>query len=155
MQIISADERLRERRGAKVLIIGPVGVGKTSLLRTLDQAMLSSTVLVDIECGDIAVADLPVASIRPRRWEDCRDVACILGGANPALPLTACYSEAHYRHAAENAELARLTSFQILFVDSLTAASRLSLTWAEQQPEGSPIADERTCGRSTDFTPGR
>ena len=32
MQIISADERLGERRGAKALIIGPTGVGKTSLL---------------------------------------------------------------------------------------------------------------------------
>ena len=35
MKIISADERLREQRGAKVLIVGPTGVGKTSLLRTL------------------------------------------------------------------------------------------------------------------------
>jgi ABC-type uncharacterized transport system fused permease/ATPase subunit len=38
MKIISADERMAERRGAKVLIIGPTGVGKTSLLRTLDPA---------------------------------------------------------------------------------------------------------------------
>ena len=135
MKILGADERLAQKAGAKILIIGPSGVGKTSLLRTLDQAMLSSTLFVDIEAGDIAVADLPVASVRPRRWEDCRDVACILGGANPALPPTACYSEAHYKHVAENAELARLASFQVVFVDSLTAASRLSLTWAEQQPE--------------------
>ncbi len=135
MKILGADERLAQKSGAKILIIGPSGVGKTSLLRTLDQAMLSSTLFVDIEAGDIAVADLPVASVRPRRWEDCRDVACILGGANPALPPTACYSEAHYKHVAENAEFARLASFQVLFVDSLTAASRLSLTWAEQQPE--------------------
>jgi energy-coupling factor transporter ATP-binding protein EcfA2 len=135
MKILGADERLAQKSGAKILIIGLSGVGKTSLLRTLDQAMLSSTLFVDIEAGDIAVADLPVASVRPRRWEDCRDVACILGGANPALPPTACYSEAHYKHVAENAELARLASFQVLFVDSLTAASRLSLTWAEQQPE--------------------
>jgi energy-coupling factor transporter ATP-binding protein EcfA2 len=135
MKILGADERLAQKSGAKILIIGPSGVGKTSLLRTLDHAMLSSTLFVDIEAGDIAVADLPVASVRPRRWEDCRDLACILGEANPALPPTACYSEAHYKHVAENAELARLASFQVLFVDSLTAASRLSLTWAEQQPE--------------------
>ena len=83
MKILGADERLAQKSGAKILIIGPSGVGKTSLLRTLDQAMLSSTLFVDIEAGDIAVADLPVASIRPRRWEDCRDVACILGGATP------------------------------------------------------------------------
>jgi hypothetical protein len=58
--------------------------------------MLSSTLFVDIEAGDIAVADLPVASVRPRRWEECRDLACALGGFNPALPATAAYSEAHF-----------------------------------------------------------
>ena len=36
MQIISADQRLAERRGVKALIVGPAGVGKTTLLRTLD-----------------------------------------------------------------------------------------------------------------------
>jgi len=35
----------------------------------------------------------------------------------------------------KNPELARLGSFTILFVDSLTAAARLCFTWAEQQPE--------------------
>jgi GTPase SAR1 family protein len=36
MKIISADERLAEAHGVKALIVGPAGVGKTSLLRTLD-----------------------------------------------------------------------------------------------------------------------
>ena len=38
MKIIGADERLAERRGVKALIVGLTGVGKTSLLRTLDPA---------------------------------------------------------------------------------------------------------------------
>jgi hypothetical protein len=135
MKIISADERLTEKSGAKILIVGPSGVGKTSLLRTLSPEMLATCLFVDIEAGDIAVADLPVASIRPRRWEECRDLACVLGGFNPALPPTACYSEAHHKEAMQNSELARLVSYQILFVDSLTAAARLCFTWAEQQPE--------------------
>jgi hypothetical protein len=97
--------------------------------------MLASTLFIDIEAGDIAVSDLPVASIRPRTWPECRDLACVLGGFNPALPATAAYSEAHYNEAMKNPELAQLTGYQILFVDSLTAAGRLCFTWAEQQPE--------------------
>src|SRR5262249_10551899 len=154
MKILGADERLAQKSGAKILITGPSGVGKTSLLRTLDQAMLSSTLFVDIEAGDIAIADLPVASVRPRRWEDCRDVACILGGANPALPPTACYSEAHCKHVAENAELARLASFQVLFVDSPPPHRSVS-PGPSTSPRRSLIADERTCARSTGFTLGR
>jgi energy-coupling factor transporter ATP-binding protein EcfA2 len=135
MKIITADERLSERSGAKILIVGPSGVGKTSLLRTMPPAMLASTLFVDIEAGDIAVADLPVASVRPRTWVECRDLACVLGGFNPALPANVAYSEAHYNEVAKNPELEQLTRYQILFVDSLTAAGRLCFVWAEQQPE--------------------
>ena len=135
MKIITVDQRLAEKSGAKILIVGPSGVGKTSLLRTLSRETLASTLFVDIEAGDIAVADLPVASVRPRRWEDCRDLACALGGFNPALPATAVYSEAHFNSVMQNAELARLASYDTLFVDSLTAASRLSFASAELQPE--------------------
>jgi AAA domain len=135
MRIITADERLNEKSGAKVLIVGPSGVGKTSLLRTMSPAMLSSTLFVDIEAGDIAVADLPVASVRPRTWVECRDLACVLGGFNPALPANVAYSEAHFNEVMKNPGLAQLTGYQILFVDSLTAAGRLCFIWAEQQPE--------------------
>jgi AAA domain len=135
VRIITADERLAERGGAKILIVGPSGAGKTSLLRTLSAELLASTLFVDIEAGDIAVADLPVASVRPRTWVECRDLACILGGFNPALPANVAYSEAHFNEVAKNPELAQLARYQILFVDSLTAGGRLCFTWAEQQPE--------------------
>jgi len=62
MKIISADERLAEIRGAKVLIIGPTGVGKTTLLKTLDDP--ASVLFIDIEAGDLSVLDFPVPTIR-------------------------------------------------------------------------------------------
>jgi hypothetical protein len=136
MKIIPADQRLAEKSGAKILIVGPSGVGKTSLLRTLSAELLASTLFVDIEAGHLAVSDVPIASVRPRTWPECRDLACVLGGGpNPALPPTAAYSEAHYNEIMKNPELAQLTGYQILFVDSLTAAARLSFAAAEQAPE--------------------
>jgi predicted GTPase len=48
MKIITADERLAEPRGVKALIVGPTGVDKTSLLRTLDS---TRTRFADIEAG--------------------------------------------------------------------------------------------------------
>jgi len=135
MKIITADQRLAEKSGAKILIVGPSGVGKTSLLRSLNAEMLASTAVVDIEAGLLAVADLPVTSVRPRTWDECRDIACALGGPNPALPATAAYSEAHYNEVMKNPELAKLVPFHTLFIDSLTGGGRLCFTWAEQQPE--------------------
>ena len=134
LKIISADERLAEKSGAKILLTGPSGVGKTSTLRTLS-AKLASTLVVDIEAGLIAVSDLQFASVRPQTWNDCRDLACVLGGPNPALPANVAYCEAHYNEVMKNPELAQLAGFTTLFVDSLSAAGRLCFTSAEQAPE--------------------
>jgi hypothetical protein len=130
MKIISADERLAERRGVKALVVGPTGVGKTSLLRTLDPG---ATLFVDIEAGDLSVQDVPVDTIRLTDWPTARDLACRIGGPNSSMPLTACYSQAHYE--AVGGPLDDLDRYHTIFVDSLTAASRLSFRWAEQQPE--------------------
>ena len=135
MAIITAEQRLAEKRGTKILIVGPPGVGKTYLLHTLSTTALGSTLFIDIEAGDLAVAGLKVASVRPRTWTECRDIACAIGGANPALPPTAAYSEAHFREVMANADLAALADHKTYFIDSLSAMARLSFTWAEQQPE--------------------
>ena len=80
MQIISAAERLAEKRGHKIVVAGKSGVGKTSLVRTLD---MSKTLFMDLEAGDAAIEGCEVDVIRPRTWQECRDFACFLGGANP------------------------------------------------------------------------
>jgi hypothetical protein len=130
MKIISADERLAERRGVKALIVGPSGVGKTSLLRTLD---CDRTLFLDAEAGDLAVQDVKVDTVRIDDWTAARDLACRIGGPNPSFPPTACYSPAHYD--AIGGELDNLDKYDTIFADSITAISRLSFRYAEQQPE--------------------
>lgn len=133
LRIITADERMAQDKGVKALIVGLPGVGKTSLLRTLD---ISSTLFVDLEAGDLAVRDLDVDTFQPRTWEECRDLCVYLGGSNPALPPTSCYSQAHYDAVVETMGGAgALAKYQTYFIDSITVAARLCFRWCEQQPE--------------------
>jgi hypothetical protein len=129
-KIIEADKRLAEPRGAKILIVGPYGVGKTSLLRTVDP---STVLFLNIEAGDLAIQDVPVDTIDLPDWPAARDLAVRIGGPNSSYPPTSCYSEAHFR--AVGGWLPNLSKYNTLFVDSLTALSRVAFRWAETQPE--------------------
>ncbi|HEY1864538.1 MAG TPA: hypothetical protein VGG77_12825, partial [Roseiarcus sp.] len=59
MKLLTAEERLAEPQGVKAVILGP------SLMKTLSPAALVTALYVDIEGGDLAIAGLPVASVRP------------------------------------------------------------------------------------------
>ena len=132
-RIIPAATRSTAARGAKALILGPTGVGKTSLLRTLDPP---TTLFLDIEAGDLSVQDVPVDTLRPRTWPELRDTAVYLAGANPAVPRDAVYSEAHLDAVIDKFDNPEgLSRYRTFFVDSITAAGRLCFAWASQQPE--------------------
>jgi hypothetical protein len=135
MKLIGAEERLAEKRGVTLAVFGPIGVGKTSLLKTLEATALSSTLFVDIEAGDLPVAGLPVASVRPRTMQEFMDLVCAIGGPDLALPASSPYSVAHYQKVSADPEFMRFAEFDILFVDSLTALSRLCFAHCEQLPE--------------------
>ena len=132
-KLITADQRLAEKRGIKGHINGRYKIGKTSLLWTLDAP---STLFIDLEAGDLAVEGWAGDTIRPRTWQECRDFAAYIGGPNPALRDNQPYSQAHYDHVcSEFGDAAVLDKYETIFIDSITVASRLCFQWCTGQPE--------------------
>ena len=133
LPIISADQRLAEQRGIKGCIFGKSGIGKTSLLWTLNA---STTLFMDLEAGDLAIEGWAGDSIRPRTWTECRDFAVFIGGPNPALRDEQPYSPAHYAAVCDRfGDPAALDRYDTIFVDSITVAGRLCFGWCKGQPE--------------------
>jgi hypothetical protein len=133
LPIISADERLAEKRGIKGCIFGKSGIGKTSLLWTLPA---ENTLFFDLEAGDLAIEGWAGDTIRPRTWQDCRDFAVFIGGPNPALREDQPYSQAHYDAVRERfGDPATLEKYDTVFVDSITVAGRLCFQWCKGQPQ--------------------
>jgi hypothetical protein len=133
LPIISADQRLAEPRGIKGCIFGKSGIGKTSLLWTLDPA---ATLFMDLEAGDLAIEGWPGDTIRPRTWAECRDFAVFIGGPNPALRDDQPYSQAHFAAVCERfGDRSVLDRYQTIFIDSITVAGRLCFQWCKGQPE--------------------
>jgi hypothetical protein len=133
LPIITADQRLAEARGIKGCIFGKSGIGKTSLLWTLDPA---ATLFLDLEAGDLAIEGWPGDALRPRTWAECRDLAVFIGGPNPALRSDQAYSEAHFAAATERfGPSTVLDRYETIFVDSITVAGRLCFQWCRGQPE--------------------
>lgn len=132
MKIISADERLAQKAGIKGIIVGPAGIGKTSLLYTLDPA---KTLFVNAEAGELSVQEWSGDMIRLRTWTDARNLAAVVGGANPAYSPDESYSLAHFEAAAEALGEGIIDKYDTVFIDSITEVSRLCFAWAKQQPE--------------------
>jgi len=88
---------------------------------------------LDGEAGDLAVQDLRLDTARIDDWQTARDIAVRIGGPNPSFSPLSPYSEAHFKSVG--GWLENLDRYDLIFVDSITAISRLSFRWAEQQPE--------------------
>ena len=138
-KIITADERIKEKRNIKGVIFGPHGIGKTSLLNTLPDP--SKVLFLNLEAGDLSVQDWPGISINISTWEQARDMACLVGGPDPAAaPINGqaqVYGQEHYNFVAgQNPDLVELLkTLDIHFWDSISVASRLCFRWSEGQPE--------------------
>lgn len=135
LRIVSADARLAEAQGKTTMaLFGPSGVGKTTLLKTLSPA---ETLCVDLEAGMKSVQDWPGDSLPVRTFADAIDVACLVGGVDPAADPSGFYSEGHYQHLARTyPELVEMIAAKrIIFVDSITDLTRQGMAWAKTRPE--------------------
>ena len=133
LPIITADQRLAERRGVKGVLVGKSGIGKTSQLWTLKP---SATLFFDLEAGDLAVEGWAGDTVRPRTWQECRDFAVFIGGPNPALRDDQPYSQAHFDAVCQRfGESSSMDKYDTVFVDSITVAGRLCLQWCKGQPQ--------------------
>src|SRR5262245_25446497 len=135
MRIISADQRLADAQAKTTMaIFGLSGVGKTSLLKTLPPA---ETLCIDLEAGMKSVQDWPGDSIPVRSFADAIDIACLVGGVNPAADEKTFFCESHYRHLVDTyPDFVRIIAGKrIIFVDSITDLTRLAMAWAKTRPE--------------------
>lgn len=120
---------LTEQKGIKGVVLGKSGIGKTSLLWSLDP---ETTLFINLEGGDLAVQGWQGKYITPETWQDCRHIAAFLGGADKSLENTLPYSEKHYNSVAE--KLGELSDYETIFVDSITVAARLCFRYSSMHP---------------------
>ncbi len=135
LRIVSADERLsRVANKTTMALFGPSGVGKTTQLKKLPP---DETICIDLEAGLKSVQDWRGDSIPVRCFDDALDIACLIGGVNPAAAGNGFFSEGHYAHLAkQHPDLVQLIARKsIIFVDSITDLTRQAMAWAKTRPE--------------------
>lgn len=147
MHIITADERMAMPSVPKLVILGPSGVGKTMLAKTLPAA---STLVVDNDGGTLAlegwggdVIDVraeaaKIPGVHP--WEFMRALVCLLAGPDPAAsegnPNLAPYTQARFdQYRGVIGEPTIFDKYQHIFIDSITVTSRHCFGWSLMQPD--------------------
>lgn len=141
LTISTAKDRVAARGVIKGCILGPSGIGKTSLLWTLNP---ETTLFVDIEAGGLSVDKwtgdkLDVFAEAQKLgwpiWDMLSGLACWLGGPSPLSAPNTSYSKEHYdAMCGILGDPAALAKYETIFIDSITVASRACLLWSKQQP---------------------
>ena len=148
--IITPEERFAEPRGARILIVGPYGVGKTTLAGKLDP---TETLFIDIENGALAIDAVPMPHVRPQTWPEIRDLIVRIAGPNRSFAPQEPYSQAHFDRVG--GYLPDIERFRTVFFDTVTAAARLCFRWASRSRRHSPSAASPICAARTDCTRAR
>jgi hypothetical protein len=130
LNIITPEERLSQPRGVHALVLGPYGIGKTSLVKTLDP---STTLFMDSDEGDLAIHNVLVPHVRPKTWPQHRDLIVRISGPNPSFGPNEPYSQTHFDRAG--GWLPGIERIRTIVFDSTTASARACFRHSSMQPE--------------------
>lgn len=148
--IRKASQRLLERatRPVSIVVLGPSGIGKTTLAQSLNP---DNSLFIDLEGGDLALEDWTGDTINVREaaltfgihpWVMSRYLCLLFGGPDPSSIHGDPYHQSEYESfkttflewaVSEDPEF-KLEKYTTIFVDSITVASRHSLGHAKIQP---------------------
>lgn len=169
--IKKASQRLAERasRPVSIVVIGPSGIGKTTLAQSLNPA---DSLFIDLEGGTLALEDWGGDTIDVRKasvlfgihpWVMSRYLCLLFGGPDPAaIPGDPYHSSEYEQFKATFLEWAlsedpdfKLEKYKTVFIDSITVASRHSLGWAKIQPSSFSEKTGNPDGRAAYGTHGQ
>jgi hypothetical protein len=138
LKVTNLNKIQSNQKSVKMVIFGPFGVGKTSLLKTLEEL----TLCLDFEAGLLSVQNWQGTDgsspdvVSLKTWEEARDLACLICGPNPAKK-DQIYSQRHYEYCTKKHSdlVEKIRNYKCIFIDSITVASRLCLEFAKNHPD--------------------
>jgi hypothetical protein len=132
MKITKMQDISSADRSVKMVIFGSFGIGKTSLLKTLEEL----TLYLDFEAGLLSVQDWDGDVLAVQTWEEARDLACLICGVSPAVRADKFYGKRHHEYCLKKYGFAEnLKRYKCIFIDSITVASRLCLEYAKSMSD--------------------
>lgn len=137
LRIITGEEAAKQKPRVNKAILGPTGIGKTSLLWTLPA---DETLFIDLEAGGLAIDGWKgdrikvfeeAGALKVHPWMLARALACLIAGPDPT-DQTGPYGQAAYDNYKAVIDPARFDKYAYLFIDSITQVSRWSFEYTQQ-----------------------
>lgn len=137
LRIITGEEAAKQKSRVNKAILGPTGIGKTSLLWTLPA---EETLFIDLEAGGLAIDGWKgdrikvfeeAQRLKVHPWMLARALACLIAGPDPT-DQTGPYGQAAYDQYKTVIDPASFDKYNYLFIDSITQVSRWSFEYTQQ-----------------------
>lgn len=134
LRIVTAEERFKQMLAkVSILLLGPVKIGKTTQAMTLPA---ETTLFLDFEAGMKSIATWRGRSIPLRTLREAWDIACLVGGPDPAVGPHKPFSQAHYDSVmSAYGSLLDMKTVKNVFFDSASDLTHVARVAAEQNAQ--------------------